>query len=83
MCTPEIIIKSSIITIFEEEEKMYEGWVSYTYILGPLIHHIFAFHNFVIPVYQTEHPGQMPYECPRYGCDKTFAKRQKLQVRIT
>ena len=36
--------------------------------------------TFLIFLVQTLHSGMLPYECPRYGCDKTFAKNQKLQV---
>ena len=32
--------------------------------------------------FKEDHPGQPPYECPRYGCDKTFIKKQKQQDHI-
>jgi len=38
--------------------------------------------NKFIQHFKEEHKGEHPYECPRYGCDKTFPKKQKLQDHI-
>lgn len=38
--------------------------------------------NKYIEHFKTEHPGQPLYECPRYGCNKTFLKKQRQQDHI-
>ena len=38
---------------------------------------------FYILIVKDEHPGEVPYECPRYGCDKMFTRKQKQQDHIT
>jgi len=34
--------------------------------------------NKFIEHFKENHPGESAYECPRFGCEKTFAKKQKL-----
>ena len=38
---------------------------------------------FYILIVKDEHPGEVPYECPRYGCEKMFTRKQKQQDHIT
>ncbi|XP_023328396.1 zinc finger protein 675 [Eurytemora carolleeae] len=39
--------------------------------------------NKFVQHFKDEHPGEVPYECPRYGCEKMFTRKQKQQDHIT